>query len=196
MAAPARLSAQSPPRLITPGRGRLRARPSLQVPETLRFKREPIARIGAQDTALGELLALWRTGLPYLDLADLAMRELKGFLHIVDVTADNPENYRFRLFGSAVSLFHYGNMAGIPVARIPLRQPKHSQEIVRQYFEAAAADEPTFYKVRLVSDTYAPAPDARSQERTYTRLILPMINGAERRLLVLIHPRPIPGLVR
>jgi hypothetical protein len=182
------------PRLIVPANSRRLEKPRPVVPDSHQMRRVRIDKMTVKDAVLARMLELWRISTDYQDFADIAVHELRGFAHLVDTTPEDPDLYAFRLFGSAVSLFNYGNMTNMPIVRLPLHNLDFREDCLRQYHEAATSGDPQFHKVRLVSASFARRSDAKDFDRTYTRLLLPMTHRDQRRLLVLINHRPIAGL--
>jgi predicted DNA-binding ribbon-helix-helix protein len=103
---------------------------------------------------------------------------LGGLVHVVDASADDPMNFRFRLWARRVLLNGAQNLAGQRLAEVP----------GREYREAAAED---YSAARTTGTPRLQKIDASvsNSRRAYQRLIVPFrgTDGRPDRLLIAVH---------
>jgi len=110
---------------------------------------------------------------------------LGGLVHVVDASADDPMNFRFRLWARRVLLNGAQNLAGQRLAEVPGRA--YREAAAEDYFAARTTGTPRLQKIdALVSDS----------RRAYQRLIMPFrgTDGRPDRLLIAVHYEA-PGLI-
>lgn len=135
----------------------------------------------------GDALRLWNDRrknlvLPEFEVHDaMVLRALLGWSHLVDTSADEPGNFRYRLFGSNVAAqFRMPNMTGMRIGDAPWKAMRDNVEAC--YFQATSSLEPIAQHIRG---------DLGSGIRgAYTRVLLPFNQrkGRASRLLVGIFP--------
>ena len=156
-------------------------------------RRERLDDIGPADAVLGELLSYWRElrgpvkGVPvYRKTFDIQhLRRLMGWAHMVDVSEDEPANFRFRLYGSLADGLFQKDFTRLRLAEIPC--PIYRGEIMGAYNTVKIGGCPTFHLIAATLDW---------RPTSYTRLVLPLADdqGVTRQLLVAVNRRPLPEL--
>jgi predicted DNA-binding ribbon-helix-helix protein len=154
--------------------------------------RRPIP-LGAAD-APAELVSLYRWwrehcapggGVPAHGAIDPGLFRrlgLGGMVHVVDVTADDPANYRFRVFGKRVALAWGGDFAGGRLG--DLQGPQYRSATVEDYLTVAATETPQLQEV----DAWL-----GGNHRIYQRLIVPLATSHGKRDCLLVAVRYRPG---
>ena len=141
--------------------------------ETLPGKRDP----------LGYLYDYWRMlraatecQFSNIDTVHLRRAGIIGKLHVVDVSSNDPLDFRFELFGYALALGRQEKPRAHPVTIF-------AESTLRDYNTVRLTAAPRLHRIRCrLGDT----------DHHYTRLILPFLNeaGSVNRLLVAIREEP------
>jgi len=107
--------------------------------------------------------------------------KLLGYAHVVDVSADDPLEFTFRLFGTSVTLDDSRNYAGTKVGDYPVAP--YREAVAKDYLTVKITAWPRLQRVRA-SVNYS--------RRSYQRLILPFSGGDSKpdRLLVAVRYEP------
>lgn len=108
-----------------------------------------------------------------IDTVHLTRAGIIGKLHVVDVSAGNPEEFRFELFGYALPLNRFEKLRALPVSI-------YADATMRDYNTVRLTAAPRLHRIRCrLGDT----------DHHYTRLILPFLDerGSVNRLLVAIR---------
>jgi hypothetical protein len=144
-----------------------------------------------EDSApLGRLYRYWLRkqeeygGLPSrraIDPEVLFDLHLLGFAHIVDVSADDPHDFYFRLFGTNVTLERGKNYTGKKVSEHPIAP--YREAAVNDYLTVKMTGWPRLQRIRA---------SLNFSHRSYQRLILPFSGdgGKPDRLLVAVRYEP------
>lgn len=151
--------------------------------DLITIERVGLEEIDERDAVLDGILRCWHDRAPgdVPGLLQEVAKTLGGFLHIVDVTSGVPEQYRYALFGAAVTLYNNADLTGTRVIDAPWRAL--SERAVADYHECATSRAPLLHQVRLTHGA------TRSWDGSYARLLLPVGDAKGiRRVLVAIHP--------
>jgi hypothetical protein len=154
--------------------------------------RLPLAALAQDDPHTLDLLRRWedlRQGglLPLkTDLDPLALKPFLGRVHIVETTAENPENYFFRLWASDVRFD-----GGSDYTSLHLRDYPHApyrKAVMQDYWDAVNSGVPAYHRVFAIND---------SRLYEYARLILPFSKDGTAVSHLLVHVRNLrrPALV-
>jgi hypothetical protein len=110
----------------------------------------------------------------------------RGRSHIVDTTADRPDGYFFRLWGSTVSLDRGADYTKQRLGQMPHTTMRDAA--IEDYADVVATGVPAYQLVCHVQN-FMPY--------SYSRLILPLASDGRRvdRILVSINERVIPELM-
>jgi hypothetical protein len=156
-------------------------------------ERQPLADITDDDKPILGILEAWRgvrgdTKVPPLAGSmppETYLRNLIGFVHVVDCTPASPLDYEFRLFGSLITIFGHRDYTRSTVRGLP--DAGWAQQTADDYQRVASAGCPTFHKIKLQHNYIT---------KEYTRLILPFVDKAREinRLFVCINARKLPEL--
>src|SRR5438552_4076168 len=129
----------------------------------------PVSRIQPEDQNMAELVAYWRSLrpdglLPARKMLDpVAMKRFLGRLHIVDTSADRPEGYFFRLWGTAVSLDRGKDYGKMFVGDYP--RSSWRRAVMQDYADVVKTGTPAYHLVNAQLDFVS---------YQYARLILPL----------------------
>ncbi|MBV8890109.1 MAG: PAS domain-containing protein [Alphaproteobacteria bacterium] len=150
----------------------------------------PLDMIAPEDAWLGEILHLWRSVRPgwllparsALDPVRL-LRTALGRAHIIDTQNEDPESYRFRLWGTVNS--YGGEYTNCRLGQMPAGLMR--DDAVEDYWEVVTGGVPT-YQLVYRGEHYL--------RYSYARLLLPLATDGRRvdQLLVLINERRLPEL--
>jgi predicted DNA-binding ribbon-helix-helix protein len=113
-----------------------------------------------------------------VDPAAVAACGLAGYLHVADASADDPMNYRIRVWGGKVVFDRGRTLAGMRLAHLPGRP--YRETTVREYRAAVASRQPTIHRV---------VASVEGRPYDYQRLLLPAASrrgsGPDRLLVVI-----------
>ncbi|MCC7046353.1 MAG: PAS domain-containing protein [Alphaproteobacteria bacterium] len=150
---------------------------------------QPIASLPATDPELNIVYEYWnscrRDGLlpRRKDIDVLQLKPVLGHMHIVDVTAQDPSDYRYRLYGSKVRLNRFSNYTNTRLGDLPSLPYRNA--LIDDYSAVAWSGTPLYQNVvaRLQSIRYS-----------YSRLLLPLAEDGRRvnMLIVSTHDRVFP----
>jgi hypothetical protein len=115
----------------------------------------------------------------------IQLKSLLGWIHKVDTSDLDPNNYYFRLWGSNVGLEQFAPFKGMRISEYP--STPYRDAVMQDYHDVAMSGVPTYQQV-LASVRY--------REYAYGRLILPLAADGRRvtQLLVCVHDRPAATL--
>ncbi|HUA52784.1 MAG TPA: PAS domain-containing protein [Candidatus Sulfotelmatobacter sp.] len=150
---------------------------------------DPEAALG-DASPLGRLYGYWlaikrETGImpPRKAIDPIVLHDcnLMGYAHVVDVSADDPNEFTFRIFGSNVTLDSGKNFAGTKVGDYPV--PQYRDAVANDYLTVKMTAWPRLQRVRA---------SINFSRRSYQRLILPFSgsDGKTERLLVAVLYEP------
>jgi hypothetical protein len=151
--------------------------------------RLPVKAIAPQDEWLGRLASMWRKarpggGLPALEALDPleVVNIARGRAHIVDTTAPDPGEYRFRVWGAGSLGKNYRNHT---LAQMPAGLMR--EDALGGYWEAVRTGAPSYQLIQHVEN---------GRRFSYARLLLPLAADGQHvdQLLVLFNERPLPEL--
>jgi hypothetical protein len=152
----------------------------------------PLDAISPEDTWLGQLLSIWRSVrpgwlLPARSSLDslVLLRTSLGRAHIVDTQYEDPNSYRFRLWGSVNS--YQGEYTDRCLGEMPAGLMR--EDAMEDYWEVVTTGVPTYQLVHR-RENYLPY--------SYARLILPLAADGKcvDQLIVLINERPLTELAQ
>ncbi|MCH2393136.1 PAS domain-containing protein [Oceanibaculum sp.] len=105
-------------------------------------------------------------------IADIGML---GFVHIIDVSPENPENFNVQVYGSRVTFYNGQNLSGLKIGTFPI--PIYRESVATDYNTVRMTGVPAYHRVIATVD---------GSRRHYTRLLLPFSTDGNRpdRLLV------------
>jgi hypothetical protein len=169
---------------LAPSQSRLVEREDRDFAERVQL---PLSRIQPEDAKMADLLAYWRglrpDGLlPSRKMLDpIEMKRFLGRLHIVDTSAERPESYFFRLWGSALNFDRgkdYGKMFLGDYPRGCWRRA-----VMQDYADVVKIGVPAYHVVQAQLDFVS---------YQYARLILPLAEDGRtvNQLIVHINERP------
>ncbi len=106
---------------------------------------------------------------------------LSGFVHVVEATAADPLNYRYRLWARRVHLMDGNSFSGRLVGDLP--GPDYRDAVAADYFSAVTSGRPRFQQIDA---------SVNGSRRVYQRLIVPISgsHGKPDRLLVAVSYQP------
>jgi hypothetical protein len=144
----------------------------------------------AATTPLGQLYRYWlhqqevSGGLPprrAIDPEVLFDCDLLGYAHVVDVSADDPHDFYFRLYGSNVTFESSKNYTGTRVGDHPVEP--YREAAAKDYLTVKMSGWPRLQRIRASLDF---------SRRSYQRLILPFSgqDGKTDRLLIAVAYEP------
>ncbi len=159
--------------------------------DVVRALRWPWECIDTHDGLLIDALRYWQSLgdgglLPKPGAVDpIVLKPLLGWIHKVDTSDADPQNYYFRLWGSNATLEQFAPFKGLRVSDYP--SLPYRDAVLQDYQDAVATGVPTYQQV-LARVKY--------REYSYTRLILPLASDGRRvnQLLVCITERPASKL--
>jgi len=159
--------------------------------DVVRALRWPWECIAAEDAQLREGLGYWqalsRGGLlpQPRDIDPVRLKSRLGWIHKVDTSDPDPQNYFFRIFGSNVTLEQFDSFKGLRVSDYP--SLPYRDAVMQDYRDVVMSGVPTYQQV-LARVNY--------REYAYGRLILPLAQDGRRvnQLLVLVNERPAATL--
>lgn len=105
-------------------------------------------------------------------IADIGML---GFVHVIDVSSENPENFNVQVYGSRVTFYNGQNLSGLKIGSFPI--PIYRESVATDYNTVRMTGVPAYHRVIATVD---------GSRRHYTRLLLPFSTDGNRpdRLLV------------
>lgn len=158
----------------------------VEATDIVKRRRLPLDQISPEDEKLRWALAYWqsrrRDGLlpARKDVDIVELRPVVGTTHLVDVSADDPAKYRFRIYGTAVRQVIQNYTTELVLGAWPSKALRDS--VIEDYSAVAFTGTPSYHHVVALIDyvTYS-----------YSRLILPMANDGRQvnMLLVCINAR-------
>ncbi len=159
--------------------------------DVVKRRRLSLAEIPPEDHKLSFVLDYWRAKcrdglLPArqdIDVIDL--RPVIGRTHLIDVAAEDPAQYRIRLYASLTRLERGDDLTNSAIGAYPSVPFRLS--LMEDYNGVALTGVPAYHQVVARLD-YVPF--------SYSRLILPLAKDGRmvNLLLVCINPRPFPDL--
>ncbi|MGQ0675404.1 MAG: PAS domain-containing protein [Rhodospirillales bacterium] len=148
---------------------------------------QPLALLPVEDPDLNVVYQYWRTCardglLPRRkDIDVLQLKPILGHMHLVDVTAQDPMDYRFRLYGSKVRLNRFRNYTNQRVADLP--SAPYRKTVIEDYSSVVWSGTPLYQNIvaRLQSIRYS-----------YSRLLLPLAEDGRKVNMLIICTRDRP----
>jgi hypothetical protein len=145
---------------------------------------QPIASLSATDPELNLVFEYWNSCrqdgmLPRRkDIDVLQLKPVLGHTHLVDVSAQDPADYRFRLYGSKVRLDRFRNYSNTRVGDYP--SIPYRTALIEDYSSVAWSGSPLYQHVvaRLQSVRYS-----------YSRLLLPLAEDGRRVNMLVVCTR-------
>jgi hypothetical protein len=137
---------------------------------------------------LARLAALWteaqatRGGIPdrkFVDPITFARLRLVGSVHIIDVSADDPQDYRIKVHGTIVTQLRQADLTGTRLGDMPNRL--HAKGLAVDYLTTKLAGVPRYQRIEA---------SYNFSVRDYRRLILPVASaGTIDTLVVAVQSR-------
>lgn len=152
---------------------------------------QPLSLLPTADPELNQVYQYWATcrsdGLlpKRKDIDVLQLKPVLGHTHLVDVSAQDPADYRYRLYGSKVRLNRFSNYTNTRLGDLP--SVTYRNALIDDYSAVAWSGTPLYQNVvaRVQSVRYS-----------YSRLLLPLAEDGRRvnMLMVSTHDRLFPDL--
>ncbi|HEX7084832.1 MAG TPA: PAS domain-containing protein [Vicinamibacterales bacterium] len=154
--------------------------------DVVKRRRLPLNEFAPGDQHLADAYAYWvtkrRDGLlpSRKDIDVLNLRPLIGWMHIVDTSAPDAADYRYRLFGTAIRLERLWDFRNFRIGDYPSKV--YRQMLLEDYGAVAFSGVPSYHHVVAMLGYI---------RYSYSRLILPMAEDGRRvdTLLVCINKR-------
>jgi len=167
------------------------------LPQTVRFsakssplddvvlrRPQPLASLPAADPELFQVFEYWQSRrqeglLPRRkDIDVLQLKPVLGHTHLVDVSAQDPAEYRFRLYGSKVRLDRFRNYTNSKVGDYPSEPYRNA--LIEDYSSVVWTGTPLYQQVvaRLQSIPYS-----------YSRLLLPLAEDGRKVNMLVVCTR-------
>ncbi len=148
---------------------------------------QPLAILQAEDPDLNVVFEYWRSCsreglLPQRkDIDVLQLKPVLGHTHLVDVTAQDPMDYRYRLYGSKVRLNRFRNYTNQRVGDLP--SAPYRKTVIEDYSSVVWSGTPLYQNIvaRLQSIRYS-----------YSRLLLPLAEDGRKVNMLIICTRDRP----
>jgi hypothetical protein len=141
-----------------------------------------------KESKLARLAALWndaqasRSGVPdrkFVDPVTFARLRLVGSVHIIDVSANDPQDYRIKVHGTIVTQLRQADLTGTRLGDMPNRL--HAKGLAVDYYTAKMTGVPRYQRIEA---------SYNFSVRDYRRLILPVASaGAIDTLVVAVQSR-------
>jgi len=149
--------------------------------DIVKRRRMPLSAFDGRDEKLGRVHRIWeskrKNGLlpARRDIDVIELRPVIGVTHLVDVTDPNPENYTFRLYGTAVTLDRSRNYTNTSIGQY--RSAAYRRSLIEDYSGVVATGVPAYHWVVSSIDYMV---------YSYSRLILPLAEDGRRPNLLMI----------
>lgn len=148
---------------------------------------QPLALLPAEDPDLNVVYQYWRSCshdglLPRRkDIDVLQLKPVLGHTHLVDVTPQDPMDYRFRLYGSKVRLNRFRNYTNQRVGDLP--SAPYRKTVIEDYSSVVWSGTPLYQNIvaRLQSIRYS-----------YSRVLLPLAEDGRKVNMLIICTRDRP----
>lgn len=145
---------------------------------------QPLASLPMEDPDLNSVFEYWKSCghdglLPRRkDIDVLQLKPVLGNTHLVDVTAQDPADYRFRLYGSKVRLNRFRNYTNSRVGDLP--SEPYRKTVIEDYSSVVWSGSPLYQNIvaRLQSIRYS-----------YSRLLLPLAEDGRKVNMLIICTR-------
>lgn len=170
---------------------RTRRRPPPLPPNIVESTRLALDQVRARETAIAAVFEHWQASrragcdLPlrrdFNPLENPALfRPVLGWMHRIDVTPDDPEQYTFGLYGSSVAIFRKYDFSRVALSDIPC--PLFRGHVTSAYQEVKELRVPRYAALQTRLFGYACG---------YTRLVLPLSDDGRTasQLLVVVNKR-------
>jgi len=119
------------------------------------------------------------------DIDVLQLKPVLGHTHLLDVSAQDPADYRYRLYGSKVRFDRFRNLTNTRVGDVP--SPLYKKTLIEDYSSVTWSGTPLYHHmvVRVQSIRYS-----------YSRLLLPLAEDGRKvnMLIVCTRDRVFPDL--
>ena len=152
---------------------------------------QPLASLPTEEPDLNIVFEYWkscgRDGLlpRRKDIDVLQLKPVLGNTHLVDVTAQDPADYRYRLYGSKVRLNRFRNYTNSRVGDLP--SAPYRKTVIEDYSSVVWSGTPLYQHIvaRLQSIRYS-----------YSRLLLPLAEDGRKvnMLIICTRDRTFPDL--
>lgn len=145
---------------------------------------QPISSLPTQDPELNQVYEYWQSCrkeglLPCRkDIDVLQLKPVLGHTHLVDVSAQDPQEYRFRLYGSKVRLDRFRNYTNARVGDLPWEAYRNS--VIEDYSSVVWTGTPLYQNV---------VARAQSIRYSYSRLLLPLAEDGRKVTMLIICTR-------
>jgi len=140
------------------------------------------------ESKLGRMAALWfgarqqLGGVPdrrFIDPVSFARLRLVGSVHIIDVSAEDPQDYRIKVHGTIVTQLRQRDLTGTRIGDMPNRL--HAKYLAIDYRTVKESGEPLYQRIEA---------SYNFSQRDYRRLILPVASaGSIDTLVVTVQSR-------
>ena len=170
---------------MTAASGAERASAELGLLEDIVLRRaQPISSLAVQDPELNTAYEYWtscrKDGLlpSRREIDVLQLKPVLGHTHLVDVTADDPADYRYRLWGSKVPLHRFRNYTNWRIG--DYRSVPYRKGLMEDYSAVTWTGSPLYHQIvaRLDSIRYS-----------YARILLPLAEDGRKVNMLIVCTR-------